>query len=195
MHNQRSRWLRRLILPTVRRGERFRRDDNGVTDVEFAILALPFFTIISAILETAMIFLGGQFLDSAVQDASRLVRTGSAQAFNTVQFREQLCNGLYGLFDCEAGPGERLRIRVEVINSFSAAQIGYPLSSGEDCTEDGCDWVLSEGFTPGLGGDVVLVQAYYKWPTLINLPGFNFGNLPDGSRLMGASRVFKNEPF
>ena len=46
-----------------------------------------------------------------------------------------------------------------------------------------------------LSGDVVVVQAYYKWPTLVNLPGFNFQNLPDGSRLIGSSRVFKNEPF
>lgn len=194
MH-KRSIGLRRLFLRALRRGKALRRDENGVTVIEFALLALPFFTIIAAILETALIFLGGQFLDSAVQDASRLVRTGSAQAFNTIQFREQVCGRLYGMFDCEAGPGERLRIRVEVINNFAAAQIGYPLSSGDDCTEDGCDWVLSEGFTPGVGGDVVLVQAYYKWPTLINLPGFNFRTLPDGSRLLGASRVFKNEPF
>ena len=64
-----------------------------------------------------------------------------------------------------------------------------------NCTAASCDWTLNETYAPGTGGDVVVVQAYYKWPTLVNLPGFNFQNLPDGSRLIGSSRVFKNEPF
>ena len=45
------------------------------------------------------------------------------------------------------------------------------------------------------GGDVVLVQAYYKWPTIVRLPGFNLQDQVDGTRLLGAVRVFRNEPF
>lgn len=176
---------------------RFHRDERAVTLIEFGILALPFFTIIAAILETALVFLAGQILDSAVQDSARLVRTGQAQTaeYDSDDFRAAICAGLYGIFDCTSGADAKLRVNVTVISNFSEATTGYPLQTGEDCTADECDWTLADGYEPGIGGDVVLVQAFYKWPTLVNLPGFNLQSLPDGSRLLGSSRVFRNEPF
>ena len=186
------------MSPAIRRGQAFGRDERGVTAIEFGLLALPFFTIVLAILETSLIFLAGQVLDSAVQDSSRLIRTGQAQnnapAYTPADFRAAICAGLYGMFDCEASD-DRLRVSVTVIVDFPAATITYPLNTGEDCDEDECDWTLADAYDPGDGGEVVLVQAYYKWPTIVNLPGFNFQTLPDGTRLLGASRVFRNEPF
>ena len=187
------------MSPAIRRGQAFGRDERGVTAIEFAFLALPFFTIITAILETSLIFLAGQILDSAVQDSARLIRTGQAQnnspsAFTPADFREAICDGLYNMFDCDAAD-DRLRISVTVVDDFPAVTIAYPLKSGDECEEDNCDWTLADAYTPGTGGQVVLVQAYYKWPTIVRLPGFNFQSLPDGSRLLGASRVFRNEPF
>lgn len=186
------------MSPAIRRGQAFGRDERGVTAIEFAFLAIPFFTIITAILETSLIFLAGQILDSAVQDSSRLIRTGQAQsstpAYTPANFRAAICAGLYGMFDCDAGD-DRLRVSVTVVDEFADAATPYPLSTGEDCDEEECDWTLADAYVPGEGGDVVLVQAYYKWPTIVRLPGFNFQSLPDGSRLLGASRVFRNEPF
>ena len=49
------------------------RDERGVTAIEFGVLALPFFTVIFAILQTAIMFLASQVLDSALEDASRKV--------------------------------------------------------------------------------------------------------------------------
>lgn len=185
--------LKRLRTTLVR----FRRDERAVTLIEFGILALPFFTIIAAILETALVFLAGQILDSAVQDSARLVRTGQAQTagYDSDDFRAAVCAGLYGIFDCSKGAGAKLRINVTVISDFAEATTGYPLKTGGDCTADECDWTLADDYVPGAGGNVVLVQAFYKWPTLVNLPGFNLQSLPDGSRLLGSSRVFRNEPF
>lgn len=187
------------MSPAIRRGHAFGRDERGVTVIEFALLAIPFFTIIGAVLETSLIFLAGQVLDSAVQDSSRLIRTGQAQtrtptAYNADDFRAAVCAGLYNMFDC-AKDKDRLRVSVTVLADFGAATLGYPLKTGADCKKDECDWTLADGYTPGKGESVVLVQAYYKWPTVVNLPGFNWQTLPDGSRLLGASRVFRNEPF
>ena len=186
------------MSPAIRRGRAFGRDERGVTAIEFAFLALPFFTIVAAILESSLIFLAGQILDSAVQDSSRLIRTGQAQnstpAYNREAFREAICDGLYEMFDCAEADG-KLRINVTVIDDFSDVTIGYPLKTGEDCDEDECDWTLADDYDPGEGGSVVLVRAYYKWPTVVRLPGFNWQTLPDGTRLLGASRVFRNEPY
>jgi Flp pilus assembly protein TadG len=189
----------RLALPVLRRGRAFARNEDGVTAIEFAFLAIPFFTIIIAIMQTAVIFLASQILDSAVQDTSRLVRTGRAQTLTEESFRNLLCDRLYGMFDCTSGESERLRVNVSVVDSFTSAEIPYPVATGEACTPAGCDWVLESGFDPGTGGqaqpDVILVRAYYKWKSVVSFPGFEFGTLPDGSRLMGAARVFMNEPF
>jgi Flp pilus assembly protein TadG len=194
--SKRTPWLKKLLSPAIRRGRAFARDERGVTAIEFGFLALPFFTIITAILETSMVFLAGQILDSAVQDSARLIRTGQAEAaaYEEDDFRVAICAGLYGLFDCDEADG-KLRVNVAVIADFATASTGYPLSVGEDCTDDECDWTLAEDYDGGDGGDIVLVRAFYKWPTLVNLPGFNFATLPDGTRLLGAARVFRNEPF
>src|SRR5688572_33004714 len=95
--------LRRLISPVVSRGRNFVRDERGVTAIEFGILALPFFTIIFAIIETTMVFFAGQVLDSAVEDASRMIRTGRAQTagYSLTNFRTLMCGYTFGLFgDC-----------------------------------------------------------------------------------------------
>ena len=112
--------LRRLLTPAIRKGRGFARNEDGVTVIEFAILALPFFTIILAILETSLLFFAGQILDSGVQNASRLVRTGQAQtaAWDDDDFREALCGQLYGLFDCN-----QLRIRTSVVGDFASATV------------------------------------------------------------------------
>lgn len=175
-----------------RRGRRFLAARSGATMVEFALLAVPFFTIVGAILETSMIFLASQVLDSAVHDSGRLVRTGQAQSagLDIAGYKRAICGGLYRLFDCN-----QLKVKVSVVDTFTTARRTSPLPQGEDCTQEDCDWTIEESFTPGNGGQVVMVEAWYRWPTIINLPGFNLQNLPDGTRLLGAVRVFQNEPF
>ena len=188
-----------MLAPALRGAGRFRRDDRGVTIIEFGILALPFFTIIAAILETSLVFFASQILDSAVQDAGRLIRTGQMQNGpagnnNLAGFRTKVCDNLYNMMSCDG-----VKVKVSVVGNFGSAMATYPIQRGAQCTSAAgvttCDWTLVESYTPGGGGDVVLVQAYYKWPTLVRLPGFNLQNQVDGTRLLGAVRVFRNEPF
>lgn len=174
-----------LRLPRLRR---FVRDERGVTVIEMGLLALPFFAIIGAILETSLVFLGSQVLDNAVQDASRAIRTGQAQSagFTLTQFRTSVCDRLFDMFDCS-----KLRIRVSTVTNFASATVsGSPLSPTDPKT-----WVLQEGFVPGGATQVVMVQVYYKWPVILNFAGLNLATSSDGTHLMGAVRVFANEPF
>ena len=169
---------------------RFKRDQRGAVAIEFAFLAIPFFLIIGAILETALMFLCSQIFDSAVQDASRLIRTGQANAaqFTVSSFRDQVCDGTYGLFgDCSG-----IFIDVETIDKFSVAVIEPPID--RDCTEN-CRWTRESVYSPGGASEKLLVQAYYKWPTTLDFFGFSVANLADGTRLMSSAAVFRNEPF
>jgi Flp pilus assembly protein TadG len=199
MTGKRRSWLRWLLAPALGRAAAFGRDERGVTLIEFGILAVPFFTIIAAILETSLVFFGGQVLDSAVQDAARLIRTGQLQtgpaADNDLDgVRAKICDSLYNMFDCS-----KLKIRITVIADFNSATTTYPIQRGSECTTVHgvvtCDWKIVEDYTSSTGSQVVMMQVYYKWPTLVRLPGFNLQDQVDGTRLLGAVRVFRNEPF
>lgn len=175
------------LLGRVRRlQQRFAGNERGVTAIEFGLLALPFFAIIAAILETAIVFFAAQILDSGVQDTARLIRTGQAQqaSFTIENFRTELCDHLYAMFDCDG-----LKIKVTTITSFAAAGMAPPVD------EDDGSWTVAEAYDPGEGSDVILVEVYYKWPIILNFASFDLADLPDSTRLLGASRVFRNEPF
>jgi len=170
------------------RFDRFGRDNRGVTVVEFALLAVPFFTLIAAILETALVFLASQILDGAVQDASRLVRTGQAQNANYTidSFNTAICNKLFDIFDCT-----KLKIKVSVVANFASATVSSSPLDPADPTK----WTLQPSYVPGVGQDVIMVQVYYKWPIIMSFGGFGLATSSDGTRLLGSTRVFKNEPF
>jgi len=177
-----ARWCRQAL--------RLGRDERGATAVELAILAIPFFALIGAILETAMVFLAGQVLDGAVQDASRYIRTGQVQAitgYDTTNFRTAICSRLFGLFNCN-----NLRISVTTVTNFTAATtFSLPVNP-----TDPTKWTLAETWQPGTGSSVVLVQVYYQWPVFMNFGGFNLGrSLSNRTFLLGTARVFMNEPF
>lgn len=176
----------RALRRMRQRARSLRRDERGATLIEFALLAVPFFALVGAMLETAIVFLASAVLDSGVQDTSRLIRTGQAQesGLDLAGFRSELCDNLLGLFDCS-----KLRIKVSLITDFASASTPLPVD------EDDGEWMLEESYSAGVGKSIVLVQVYYQWPTLLNLAGFNLATLPNNNRLLGAATVFKNEPF
>lgn len=188
---QRKSFLRRLFSPAVARGRDFARDERGVTAIEFGILALPFFTIIFAIIETAIMFLGTQVLDGAVEEASRKVRTGEANAYNLAQFRTLMCGYTFGLF----GNCSNIQLKIEVISSFTSANTNPSVETCTTTPTATCTWTIVQGYAPGASRDVVQVSAYYRWPLMVVLPYFNLKNQPDNYRLISAIRVFRNEPF
>lgn len=191
---QRPTLLRRLISPFVSRGRAFTRDERGVTAIEFGLLALPFFTIIFAILETTMVFFAGQILDSAVEDAARMIKTGRAQSagYNMSNFRSLLCGYTFGLFGTSCA---EVKIKVAKISNFTSTTTSNSVQTCDYITSKTCTWSITEDYAPGVGRDVIQVFAYYRWPLLINLPYFNLKNQPDNFRLLAATRVFRNEPF
>lgn len=178
-----------MTAPLRTAGRAFGRDERGVTAIEFGLLALPFFTVIFAIMQTAIMFLGIQVLDSAVEDASRLVKTGQAQNANytMTEFRSLVCDYTFNLFDCS-----QIQLKVAVISSFSSVTTNPTVQT---CDVTSCTWSFTQDFQGGSGRDVIQVSAYYRWPLLVTLPYFNLRNQPDNYRLISAIRVFRNEPF
>ncbi|WP_332718071.1 TadE/TadG family type IV pilus assembly protein [Pelagibacterium mangrovi] len=165
----------------------FRRSERGVTAVEFAIVGPVFFAIIGATIETALTFFAGYALDSAVIDSSRYIRTNQTAYFDSPStYRSAVCGKLYGIFDCD-----QLRIQVREISNFADFSINLPIDETSGDWRMGVDVAL-----PAVSGSQnYMVEAYYKWPTIFNIPGLNAGQTADGKRLLVATHVFRTEPF
>ncbi len=183
---RKSRNLSKLATSALFKRDGIARDEKGVTLIEFGLLALPFFAIVGAILETSLVFLASQVLDSAVEDSARQIRTGQAQSANytEAEFRAAICDGLYAMFDCT-----QLKIKVSEIGDFASATLN-PVA---DITDG--SWTIVETYEDGVGSSIILVEAYYKWPIVLNIFDFNLANLPDGTRMLSSVRLFRNEPF
>jgi len=172
-----------LASPRLRR---FVSQRRASTTVEFGLLAAPFIALTFATLQTAIIFFAGQSLETAAATAARLVLTGQAQTqgWSAAQFKQQVCNAIQGLFNCQSG----VYVDVETYASFAAVNLAMPVSGGNFNTS-------GLGFNPGGPGDIVVVRLYYQYPVYMNLLGFNLGNLNGGLNLLAATVVFKNEPY
>jgi Flp pilus assembly protein TadG len=164
----------------------FAGDRSGATVVEFALVALPFFALLIAILQTAMIFFASQVLETGVAKAARLVRTGQAQEqkLTLTQFKQAVCSDIFGLLDCANG----LKVDVRKYSSFSGADLSSPIDSSGKLEDDFL-------YQPGAGGDIVVVRAFYEWPNIIPLLGVGLNDLANGNYLLAAAAVFRNEPF
>jgi Flp pilus assembly protein TadG len=174
------------IREGTRLPRRFVRHDNASTTIEFGLLAAPFVAMVFAILQTAIIFFAGQSLETAAATSARLILTGQAQTqgWTAAQFKEQVCDVITGLFNCNSG----VYVDVETYSTFAAANMSLPISNGTFNS-------ANLGYNPGGPGDIVVVRLYYKYPVYMNLLGFNLSDLNGGYDLLAATAVFKNEPY
>ncbi|MCG6277611.1 pilus assembly protein, partial [Vibrio vulnificus] len=62
--------------------------------MEFALVAAPFFLLLGAIMELAMVFVLDSVLEAATMDTGRMIRTGQAdaQGFDAARFKEEVCS-------------------------------------------------------------------------------------------------------
>jgi Flp pilus assembly protein TadG len=162
----------------------FRRNDQGVSAIQFALVAAPFLAMTFAIVETALVFFATQAMETATQDAARLIMTGQAQmqGMSAAAFKAKLCTKLSSLLDCANG----LDLDVKSYKSFADVSISNPISGG--------NYVNSTGYNAGHAGDIVVVRAFYKWPTYVTNLGYDPSNLNGNKRLIVTTAAFRNEP-
>jgi Flp pilus assembly protein TadG len=165
---------------------RFRRDSHAATAIEFALVALPFFALLFAILETFLMFFASQTIETATAKGARLVRTGQAQTMglDAATFKDEICTAMNGLFNCE----DNLMVDVRTYSYFNGVDLAQPIDEDGNLIEDFV-------YEPGVGGDVVVVRAFYEWPIHTNILGLGLANLANGKRLIAAATAFRNEPF
>lgn len=170
---------------------RFGRDRKGVSAVEFALVATPFFALLFAILETALVFLASQLMETSVADAARLVRTGQAQmqGFEAADFKAEVCGSLVLISRqrCE----QDMLLDVTTYETFAAAA----LPQNRPPIDDDGRFDASDTYQPGVGGDIVVVRAFYVWPLVVPTFGLNLADVGSNKRLLASAATFRNEPF
>lgn len=155
--------------------------------IEFALVAIPFFMLLFGVLEVGIIFFGNSMLEKATADASRLIRTGQAQAQNmtAVQFHDYICTQVSPLLSC----GTNLQVDVEAFSSFGGVNIQNPIDGQGNLNQN------LNSYAIGRAGDIVLVRTFYTWDIVTPLLKPFFANLSNGKRLLTSASTFRNEPF
>ena len=165
---------------------RFRRAKKGSAAVEFAMLAIPFFLLLYAVIDTSLVLFATSTLENGIAAAGRQIRTGQAQAANLTQaqFRTLICNQISMLLACDA----RLAIDVRKFNSFGNVNLPAAIDANGNLTGN-------YQFNMGVAGDIIVVRAFYAWPVLTPDFGSPLVNMSGNARLLQAAMAFKNEPF
>ncbi len=185
---------RRLILQ-VRAIKRFRRDEGGAMGVELALVALPFFALLFAVLESALVFWTNQVLGSATADAARELYTGQFQKANVStpaeelpsRFKQEVCQRIGALIPCSS-----LRIDVRRSTSFPGG-VPVPVVTNPDGTRtvDPTFGVYEEPKPT----EVALVRVIVEYPVLVPLMEAMKGSLSGNKRLLMSSAAFRTEKY
>jgi Flp pilus assembly protein TadG len=164
---------------------RFLFNESGATAVDFALVLLPFLTVLMAIIESAVVLLAGQVLQTAATDASRQILTGQAQTqgLSLSQFQTGICASLTVMFNCT-----KINIDVRSFSNFSS--VSLPSVTNADGT-------LTNNYSYQLGnaGDVVVVRVIYQWPIFTSALSFGIVNSASNTNTLVATAAFRNEPY
>jgi Flp pilus assembly protein TadG len=160
------------------------RDARGVTAVEFSLIALPFLALLFAILETALVYIAGGMLQTAVAEAGRGIMTGEFRSSDEAKFKQAVCDRLTVMFNCEG----KLAIDVRSLKSLQGASRAEAVSKG---VYDTSGW----SYAPGAAGGIVVVTLAYPWPSYTRFLDFKSAQGPGAARILIAATAFKNEQF
>ncbi|MGF1649968.1 MAG: TadE/TadG family type IV pilus assembly protein [Hyphomicrobiaceae bacterium] len=164
------------------------RDNRGTTAIEFALVAMPFLTILFGIIAAGLFFFVTFSMENAVERASRLIRTGQAQlnGMKTDEFKLRVCEHTPGFVDC----ANKLRVNVQRFTTFAGVV-------NAQCTDTDGNLIPEPAPTnvPGNAGDVILVTVCYEWELAGYIPFLEVGKMPNGSALIQAATTFRTEPF
>ena len=162
---------------------RFSRDRGGVAAIEFAILAIPFFLLVFALLETALVFFGELSLDRAVEEVARGVRVGRYAAASEGEFRADLCKEVQIVMDCT-----KLAVDLRSYDSFADLPKSVRVTDGAEDTS-------GFGYEQIPGNTIAALRVTYHWPIVTDLIRKSLSDLSDGTHLIAATAAFKTEPF
>lgn len=168
---------------------RWGKDKDGATALEFAMVALPFFMMLFGIIGIGLYFFTIFAMENAVEQASRLIRTGQAQtvALTASGFKAQVCSLAPGFVDCDNA------LQVNVKSYADLTQV--TAASFPKCLDAGGNLANTSTYSPGGASAIVMVWACYEWTLAAQIPFIRLGDMNNGSLLIQATTIFRTEPY
>ncbi len=173
--------------------KRLRKEEEGATAIEFAILAVPFLALLFSIFELAVVFFLSSTLTHAMNEAARDIRTGEFQALcgDAAKFKEEVCKNMSSLGDCS-------NLRIDVVTSPSGRfqpNLLPATPTTEDPLNPGNPQILADTYLNTQARAVVVVRAQYYHPLAFPGQYTRLSNQVGNRRVINASTAFRNEPF
>jgi Flp pilus assembly pilin Flp len=181
-------------------GQRFHRNSDGVTAVEFGMVALPFLLFVLGTMAIGLQFFTINALDNAVETAARKIRTGEAQraGMKLGEFKDLICQsgGSYIEKDCE-----KIFIHVESAGDWAAIAPRACASNGKMTAQSNMTADLVE--SSGGSEQVVLVTVCYDWQLPVTFAALQYMlmrpadgvALESGGSLVQSVATFRTEPY
>lgn len=181
---------------------KLRKSRDGAAAIEFAILAIPYFMIVFAIIETFVAFMGEQLFVNAVDTMSRKLRTGQiSKDIKEADFRKEFCGEVSILITCSAeeiATPQKLYIDLRTFATFALIPATLPLQPvGQYYDLDKSQM----GFLPGGPKTINMLRVYYRWQVVTDIirPYLTKIRPADGSMpshfLIVATDAFQNEDY
>lgn len=195
--------MRRYILA------RLRRNNDGSTAVEFAIVSFAFFIMMFGIIEYGLIMMSKVAVESAVMQVSRSTSIGTSTFAGCT---DRVCAVKKLVEDKSFGLINRNSVKVTatVVTSASTLPPAVPdvcLDSISDPYPSSCtsSWVNNDGVAGyqqtgdidaaslGTENQLVEIRISYLWRVIFPIFSSYFGD--NGVLSISSSTVIKNEPF
>lgn len=163
----------------------WKKNEEGSTAVEFALVGIPFILMVIGIIEMALMFTSQSLLEASTSEAARQVRVGAVQQGGGEDvFQDALCDFASVLIPCAD-----IQYQVVSVDSFEEAG-DFP---DAEFDEDGN--LEDQQFDPGGVSDVVMIRVAYKYPIKTPMMKLILTNNNDDSRILLSTVVLQTEPY
>ena len=169
--------------------KRFLAACEGVSAVEFALIAPVFLATLIAIFEVAIFLFAQQYLQTAATEAGRQFMTGQVQGSGQTEqqmITNVICPQIQTLFNCSS-----VMVNVQSFSSFGTANASTPTLTFDARGQVTNNW----SYNPGNPGDVMVVQLIYQWPIVSGPFGYVLSNLGNGKTEIVGVAAFRVEPY
>ncbi|KQO60837.1 MULTISPECIES: TadE/TadG family type IV pilus assembly protein [unclassified Methylobacterium] len=185
----RIRWPSRLLSRSFRD---FPGNRRGVTAVEFGIVGVPFFMLLGALIEGAMLMVAQISFDNALDRAARAVFTGTFQQGSNssspaIRLIQEMCRGAT-LFDCST---DKIKIEVTATGSSNTLVTCSPYDNVSQSIATG----FGKKFECPNGDDIVTICAIAAIPRYFPTSKLMLPPLPNNEQMIRSMVVFRAEPY
>jgi len=192
--------------------------------MEFALVGAPFIALLLASLNTALVFLAQEGLETAGESAARLLLTGRAQTLQSysgstvttgmtaAQFQQAICGTLTYNATANASTAtsfnggtsllppflscSNLTVNVTTASNYNTTSLGAPTFT---YNSNGSVASTGTGYSvtnSSTGQNTILVvQLIYLWPTTTGPLGFSLSNQANGADMLVATQVITTENY